>query len=266
MAGRRAAFTLIELLVVLSIITLLVSLLLPALGAARDAAKSQQCLSNIRQLGVATAVFAAEHRWFPIKFNQAAAADPNYAAHFNASRHMTMIEALDGKGGYVSWWRDLYSDPKPGQIACPVGSRLKNSSNHRRVHYNVNYHMVYKGGATNRLTNYSKTIDTFEKELQPSRRVVYWDGANTWNHQHTSWDYVCADGTNSHLGTGNTTLYSTNPHAWQRIIRFHQNGTNMQFWDGHGKHVPDLTDGLPYHRPNLTPNNNRFYWHTGNDG
>ena len=57
---RRRAFTIIELLVVVSIIALLVGILLPAIGKARDQAKQTQSLTNLRQLGTAHASYAAE--------------------------------------------------------------------------------------------------------------------------------------------------------------------------------------------------------------
>jgi prepilin-type N-terminal cleavage/methylation domain-containing protein/prepilin-type processing-associated H-X9-DG protein len=62
---RSAGFTLVELLVVIAIIGVLVALLLPAVQAAREAARRAQCMNNVRQIGLACITYESANKSFP---------------------------------------------------------------------------------------------------------------------------------------------------------------------------------------------------------
>jgi prepilin-type N-terminal cleavage/methylation domain-containing protein len=125
----QRAFTLVELLVVIAIIATLIGLLLPAVQSARESARRTQCMSNMRQIGLAFQVCHDARKYFPAAMfsAQAASMTPrpkgNPAGKEHSWRILVMPFLEEKKAAELySWnkdWFDQTSNSVPPRPATP---------------------------------------------------------------------------------------------------------------------------------------------------
>jgi type II secretory pathway pseudopilin PulG len=113
--GRQLAFALIELLVVISIIALLVALTLPALSSARKTARTQICMNNLRQVGIAGISYAGDTRdtvfSYSWKYRDGGAVYPTQSLEIQA-RSQSWSNDLHAQGGqFTDLLRSVLDDP-----------------------------------------------------------------------------------------------------------------------------------------------------------
>src|SRR4051794_7624250 len=130
-SAPRRAFTLVELLVVIAIIGILVALLLPAVQAAREAARRVDCMNRIKQIGLATIMYTDAKKVFPpaviINQDRLHPTDPTYKAYWSyligVLPYMEQQALIDGIDLKVYWQEEpnvtfLYTHQVPF-LRCP---------------------------------------------------------------------------------------------------------------------------------------------------
>ena len=92
--SRHLAFTLVELLVVIAIIGVLVALLLPAVQSAREAARRNSCMNNLKQMGLAVQNFESTHQYLPHsgQCDSTGSATTTYMIHSTGTLMLPYIE------------------------------------------------------------------------------------------------------------------------------------------------------------------------------
>lgn len=128
-------FTLIELLVVIAIIAVLAAILFPVFAAARAKALQTQCLGNLKQIGIATALYVDDNGdRFPL-WGSANATSNGWLGAVQAYARTNLIgrcpSAKPGATGFT-YWRNVYTDywsVPGGAIAPPTMSKILFPSN-----------------------------------------------------------------------------------------------------------------------------------------
>ena len=194
---NRRGFTLIELLVVIAIIAILAALLLPALARAKGSAKTIQCLNQVRQISVATRLYADENDdLFPRSQHSA-------VANRQLPWERALAPSLGASGGSTTWTNLLQT-----LYHCSDDKQLAHLS------YGLNYY--FELGDEDDYPGKPQTWHKLAQVPKPTSTVAYTEVVGGADHVMSG---LCWQ----------TVADAENDVAWQR----HKRRSNYAFVDGH---------------------------------
>jgi prepilin-type N-terminal cleavage/methylation domain-containing protein/prepilin-type processing-associated H-X9-DG protein len=132
MGKRRSGFTLVELLVVIAIIGILIALLLPAVQAAREAARRSECTNKLKQIGVAFHNYADSRKVFPAYSYIVGSPGANMGNWEGPSAFVMILPYIEQSAVYNQWmwhtsWDERTTIPAPATPAPnPYGDFMRN--------------------------------------------------------------------------------------------------------------------------------------------
>lgn len=173
MRARVGAFTLVELLVVIGVIALLISLLLPALSAARASAITLKCSTNLRQLIGAAMLYAGDHKG--IMPHSARDEDFNLTYWWVGMQPYTGIPLATSDNPTPFGWYRLLSRPPSNIMECPLPNNLAEDADHMRTYgYNFCFSPTYASYVPPGYTAPPPFIKIHQIK-QPTHKIVFRD-------------------------------------------------------------------------------------------
>ncbi len=200
---QRDGFTLIELLVVIAIIAILAAILFPVFAKAREKARQASCLSNIKQMAIASMGYVQDYdECYPLGYRGS-------SGEYDPVRNTTVAS-----GAWLAWFTQIYPYVKNVQVyTCP--------SNRGQVDYSYNPYLMPRGYAA--LTPLALSQVTASADT-----IMYFD-ANAGASRPCGYPWVVNARTSPDCEAKPAADYLTFKYAR------HNGGCNIAFADGHGK-------------------------------
>lgn len=219
--ASKAGFTLVELLVVIAIIAVLVALLLPAVNAAREAGRRAQCLSNMRQTGLALQQYAALHRGrFPEVYG-------HEEGHSNQHDHEE-----------PSWIETLapFMESVDAVRICPEDPQHLTRLENRSTSYALNGYLAVVVdidlGGGQQIRNVYGAVTKLDKVKATSRTMAMFEATSAMHHDHVhSYDWFSQD----NIQDGEVFEAVS---AEVAVNRHSGSGANYLFLDNHVEFIP----------------------------